>query len=138
MKKLALILLPLIIFSCSSTSLTLEETQELITKDVEVIFTTTEPNTDEIKVTYYDFSIGDDVAKVYRFEYDDKGSPLPIKIIFDNYKYQTIKGEGFRNSFSSSELKVQLYVEGVLVLENKSNGTGKAYAKVNFDYEIPN
>ena len=142
MKKIAFLLFTLTIFSCTSTVVLtpeeIAELEELATKDIEIIFTTTEPNYDEVMVTYYDFSIGDDIAKSYVFKYDVNGNPLPIKIVFDNYKYEYIRGEGFRNNFSEAELKVQVLVDNVLVLEEKSNGTSTHFARVSFNYDIPN
>jgi len=89
-----------------------------------------------VMITYYDFSIGTDIAKAYPFEYDIDGNSLPLKIIFENYKYKTIRGEGFRNNFSEAEIKVQLYIDSRLVKERKSNGTSTIFARVNFNYDI--
>ena len=137
MKKFTAMLILLALLACEKNNLlTPQEVEELITKDIEVIFTTNEPNYDEVMITYYDFSIGTDIAKAYPFEYDIDGNSLPLKIIFENYKYKTIRGEGFRNNFSEAEIKVQLYIDSRLEKERKSNGTSTIFARVNFNYDI--
>ena len=138
MKRLAILIVLFSVFSCTSESkLTPEEIEDLITDDVEIIFTTTEPNYDEVMVTYYDFDIGTDVAKPYVFKYDVDGNPLPLKISFENYTHELIRGEGFRNNFSEAELKVQLFIDDKLILEEISKGTTSIFARVSFNYDIP-
>ena len=56
---------------------------------------------------------------------------------FDDYKYKFLDGEAFRNNFSSAELKVQVFFEGVLYFEKSSKGTNSTYAKVDFSFDIP-
>ncbi|MDD7914897.1 hypothetical protein [Polaribacter ponticola] len=137
MKRLAFLVVLFSFFSCSSeVSLTPEEIKELSTKDIEIIFTTTEPNYDEVMITYYDFDIGTDVAKAYVFKYDVDDNPLPIKIVFDNYEHDFLRGEGFRNNFSDAELKVQLFIDEELILEETSKGTASTFAKVDFNYDL--
>lgn len=143
MKKIVGIFLIFILYSCSCTCddvITpedIEAIEEATTKDIEIVFTTTEPNYDEVMVTYYDYEIEDDFSSAFVFKYDTSGNPLPLKITLDNYKYEFIRGEGFRNNFSTAQLKVQLFVDDEMVLENTSNGTSNAFAKVNFDFDIP-
>lgn len=137
MKKTALLAVLLFVFSCSNNSIPLPPDEiEEFSNYIEIVFTTKEPNYDEVMATYYDFKNNQDVAAPLIFKYDTNGDPLPLKIIFDNYKFKSIRGEVFRNNFSEAELKVQLYIEGELVLEEKSKGTNNSFAKVIFDYDI--
>ncbi len=139
MKKFSLLILSIILFNCSGTKTPEDAAQELedATTDVEIIFTTSEPNHDEIMVTYYDIKQGKDITQPYVFEYDQNGNSLPLKIIFDNYEYRFLDGETFRNNFSESELRVQVYFEGNLHSDEASYGTSNSFARVNFSFKIP-
>jgi hypothetical protein len=142
MKKIVAIFMLAILYSCSCTcdevtAADIAAQEEASTNDVEIIFTTTEPNYDEAMITYYDIDLATDVAEAYVFKYDTDGNPLPLKLIFDNYKYDFLDGEAFRNNFSTSELKVQVFVEGELLLERASNGNANEFARVNFSFDIP-
>ena len=138
MKKITLLLILFYLFSCSNSLLTPKEIEELTTKDVEIVFLTNEPNYDEVVITYYDFTIGTDISKTNLFKYDVDGNPLPLKIIFKNYSYKIIRGEGFRNNFSEAELKVQIFIDNILVKEQKSNGSSSTFARVDFNFNITN
>jgi hypothetical protein len=134
MKKVTLLITFFSIFSCTTSS-DIKEI-EYTTKDVEIIFSTTEPNHDEIMITYYDIDLATDVSAPYEFRYDTNGNSLPIKIIFDNYKYKFLDGEVFRNNFSTAELKVEVYVEEKLFLEEASKGTSNTFARVKFNFNL--
>jgi hypothetical protein len=51
------------------------------------------------------------ILEVYLFEYEADGNLKPIKIIFNNYKYQFIRGKCFRNYFSEAALNVQFLLK---------------------------
>lgn len=140
MKKVAYVFMFIFLYSCGCECLTPEEIaeqEELATNDVEIVFTTTEPNSDEIKITYYDIDKADNVSGSYDFKYDTDGNPLPFSLVFDNYKYEFMDGQAFRNNNSSAILNVKVYVEGELLLEKEDSGTSSTFATVNFSFDIP-
>lgn len=104
--------------------------------DVKLEFFTTEPNYDEIEFSYYDNETDKFISQTIQFKYDNNGSPLPLIIKWDNFTYKYVRGEGYRNNFSSAELNFNLYVNDVLVYQEKSSGNSNAYARVVFDYTI--
>lgn len=104
--------------------------------DVRLEFRTTEPNSDQIEFSYYDNNTDAFISEAIQFEYDTNGNPLPLVIKWDNFTYKYIRGEGYRNNFSSAELNFNLFVNDVLVLEENSTGSSNAYARVVFNYTI--
>jgi|AntRauMFilla1563_2_1112583.scaffolds.fasta_scaffold09761_2 hypothetical protein len=141
MKKIITLFLLLLSFSCATNEVLEEETEPaiIVPKDVEIILTTTRLEFDEVVVSYQDFSIEEDWTYGPRqFDYDSNGNPLPIIISFKDYQYTTIVGNAYRNNDLPEGLKVQVFIDDVLVLEDENTGTPGVYATVNFDYEIPN
>lgn len=137
MKKIVFLLLFIVAVSCSTSSENPEEPQSKI-NNIEIIFTTTEPNNDEIMITYYDIASANNVSGPYQFIYDNNGNPLPIKLTFDDYKYRFLDGEAFRNNFSISELKVQVFVNGEMIVERVSKGSSTTFATVDISFKIVN
>lgn len=140
MKKIIPTLILICCFASCSNGLTAEEIiaqQEALTNDIEIVFTTKEPNYDEAMITYYDIDLATDVSEPYVFNYDSNGDPTPIRLIFDNYEYDFLDGEVFRNNFSTSSLKVQVFIEGKLHLEEEKNGNANEFARINFSFRIP-
>ncbi|PQJ75081.1 hypothetical protein [Polaribacter gangjinensis] len=137
MKKFFLFLLLLGTISCTTTSDNPDLPQNKI-NNVEIVFTTTEPNTDEIMITYYDIAKADNVSGPHNFVYDNDGKPLPLVLKFDDYKYKFLDGEAFRNNFSTSELRVQIYVNGELIVERFDRGTSTTFATVDISFRILN
>lgn len=123
--------------SCTTTSDNPDLPQNKI-NNVEIVFTTTEPNTDEIMITYYDIAKADNVSGPHNFVYDNDGKPLPLVLKFDDYKYKFLDGEAFRNNFSTSELRVQIYVNGELIVERFDRGTSTTFATVDISFRILN
>lgn len=123
--------------SCTTTSDNPDLPQNKI-NNVEIVFTTTEPNTDEIMITYYDIAKADNVSGPHNFVYDNDGKPLPLVLKFDDYKYKFLDGEAFRNNFSTSELRVQIYVNGELIVERFDRGTSTTFATVDISFRIFN
>jgi hypothetical protein len=76
-----LFIVVLIISYCNSNHLTKDKLNILITKDIEIVFTTTKSNYDEVLVTYYDFDKKTNISKPYVFKYDVDESPFLVKII---------------------------------------------------------
>lgn len=136
MKKLVTLLLLITYISCSTPGEITEEELIAQAKDIEIILTTTEPDFDEIMVAYRDFDIDDWIYGPRQFDYDSDGNPLPIIISLPDYIHPTIEGNAYRNNTIPSSLKVQLFVNDSLVLEDQSVGTPTTYATVNFDYVI--
>lgn len=135
MKKLMIIVLVFLSFSCSTEN-ELEETPETTPRNVKIILTTNEPKFDEIVVSYRDFDKMEWVFGPRQFEYDTNGNSLPIIISFDDYTHEEIVGEAYRKNNFSSFIKVQIFVDDKLVLEKISVGTENSYASVNFGYEF--
>lgn len=120
-------------YSCASD----DEINNNKTSLVEMEFITTEPNSDKIMVSYYQHETKKFSLKSYSFIFDDEGDPLPLKITLENYKFNLINGEAFRENHSSAKLSVKLYVDGKLVLEDSSKGSAETFATVKFKYKIP-
>lgn len=140
MKNRAFVFVLIFIGSCATKTLTTEEIEQLEaveTNNIEIIFTTTQLNYDEAMVTYYDLDKATDISKPYVFKYDTDGNPLPLQLVFENYKYEFLDGEAYRNNFSEAELRVQVLINGELFLERFSNGTSNSFARVNFSFDIP-
>ena len=135
MKKIALIFSLISIYSCSSPSE--ESNNNLIDSFVVIEFSTTEPNFDEIMVSYYLPETATYSLKPYTFAYDSDDNPLPLKITLENYTSRIIDGEAYRDNHSLARLSVKLYVDGELVLEDSKKGTAETIATVSFKYTIP-
>lgn len=123
--------------SCTTTSENPEAPQNII-NNIELVFTTTEPNNDEIMITYYDIAKADNVSGPHQFIYDNDGKPLPLILKFDDYKYKFLDGEAFRNNFSTSELRVQIFVNGELLVERFDRGTSTTFATLDISFRILN
>ena len=137
MKKITLLFLFIVVISCSTTSDNPESPQNKI-NNVELVFTTTEPNNDEVMITYYDIAKADNVSGPHNFVYDNNGKPLPLIIKFDDYKYKFLDGEAFRNNFSTSELRVKIFVNGELLVERFDRGTNTTFATLDISFRILN
>jgi hypothetical protein len=137
MKKIASFLLFFVVISCSTSSDNPDLPQNRI-NNIELVFTTTEPNNDEIMITYYDIAKADNISGPHLFEYDNDGKPLPLVLKFDDYKYRFLDGEAFRNNFSTSELRVQIYLNGELLVERFDSGTSTTFATVDISFRILN
>jgi hypothetical protein len=135
MKKIIVFLLFFVIVSCTTSSDNPELPQNRI-NNVEIILTTTEPNTDEIQITYYDIAAGNNISNAHKFIYDNNGNPLPIKLVFNDYKYKFLDGEAFRNNFSTAELRVQVFVNGELLIERARTGSSNTFATVDISFRI--
>ena len=135
MKKIAFLFLVFWFVSCSTNSDNIESPQNKI-NNVEIIFTTTAPKTDEIQITYYDIAAGDNVSSARQFIYDNNGSPLPLKLVFNDCKYRFLDGEAFRNNFSDAALKVQILANGELLVERTSKGSNSRFATLNISFRI--
>lgn len=136
MKKLTIFLVLITYISCSTPGEITEEEIVAQKKDIEIVFTTTELDFDEIMVHYRDFDNGDWIYGPRQFEYDSVGNPLPMVIFLPDYKHPTVEGNAYRNNNLPSALKVQLFINDSLVLEDESVGSSLNYATVNFDYLI--
>ncbi len=137
MKKIALLFFFFVVISCSTDSDNPDLPQNRI-NNIEIVFTTTEPNNDEIMITYYNIAGADNVSGPQLFEYDNDGKPLPLVLKFDDYKYLFLDGEAFRNNFSTAELRVKIYLNGELLVERFDNGTSTTFATVDISFRIPN
>lgn len=137
MKKIVLFLLFFGTISCSTTTDNPETPQNKI-NNIELVFTTTEPNNDEIMITYYDIAKADNVSGPHQFVYDNDGKPLPLILKFDDYKYKFLDGEAFRNNFSTSELRVKIYVNGELLEERFDSGTSTTFATLDISFRLLN
>ncbi len=135
MRKISFIFSLILLSSCSSVN---EENNELINKTVIIEFLTTEPNFDEIMVSYYQSETETYSLEPYTFKYDSDDNPLPLKITLANYSSRVIDGEAFRGNYSLATLSVKIYVDNELVLEDSNKGTSQTFATVNFKYTIPN
>ncbi len=144
MKKIITILIILVSISCSTNeTISLEPLPigggEIIPKDIKIIITTSELINDEIQVAYKKNPDEDEYEFGPRqFEYEANGTPIPIIITLEGYNYLSIIGNAYRNNDLPSSLKVELYINNELVLEDESTGTTGVYATINFDYEITN
>jgi len=137
MKKVIFFLTILILASCSTKTGPIDGGSTVIVpKDVEIILSTTQPEFDEIVISYYDFGLRQWVTGPRQFTYDVNGNPEPYIISFPAYAYGRIEGETYRNNSLPSELKVEIYIDGVLVFDKRSYGTDASYASVNFNYTI--
>jgi hypothetical protein len=137
MKKVIFFLTILILASCSTITGPIDGGSTVIVpKDVEIILSTTQPEYDEIVISYYDFDLGQWVSGPTQFTYDVNGNPEPYIISFPDYAHRKIEGETYRNNSFPSELKVEIYIDGVLVFDKRSYGTDASFAAVNFNYTI--
>ena len=134
MKKLQLIALLVLLFSCSPSAT--EEEIPLSETDVRIEFYTTEPNYDEVEFSYYNNGTDKFSDETLVFNYDNSGNPLPIIINWEDFGYKYVRGEAYRNNFSSAELSIKLFVNDDLVYEETKSGNSSAYARVVFDYTI--
>ncbi|MGK0412910.1 MAG: hypothetical protein ACJA1B_001112 [Polaribacter sp.] len=127
----------LLSISCStSNEIVGEEIVEITPKKVEIIFTTSKLLFDEIIVSFYDFDTDEWVYGPRQFSYDSDGKPEPMIILLEDYAYKTIEGEAYRKNNLNSSLKVQIYINDELVLENEAIGTELNYAHVIYNYTI--
>lgn len=129
----------LILISSCTTNETIEEVEEIeeiIPKNIELIFTTSQLNFDEIVVSYYNFDTSEWIYGPMQFTYDANGNPEPIIISIPDYTFNTIEGEAYRKNNLEFSLKVQVYVDEVLSFETESIGTALDWAHVNFTFTI--
>lgn len=136
--QISSILIILFITSCTPNE-TIEEievTEEITPKNVEIILTTSQPNFDEVVLSYFDFDEDSLNYGPRQFVYDANGNPEPIIISLPNYKYKTIEGNAYRKNNWTSSLKVQIFIDDILVKEDEVFGTNLVYAQVFFDYTI--
>lgn len=136
MKKFLILFSALLLFACGTTS-SEEEDEEVISLEdavVRFVFTTTEPNYDEVHVSYYDNKLDPPGpnAGVYPFSYDNSGNALPLEIVIEDYNFRYIDGEAYRNNHSEAQLSVQVYVNDRLILEDDDRGNSNRYATVFF------
>lgn len=127
------------IYASCTTNVTIEEEAEEIEitpKNIEIIFTTSQLEFDEIVVSYYDFDLSEWIYGPMQFTYDAEGNPEPIVITLPNYAYSTIEGEAYRKNNLESSLKVQVFIDDVLSFETESIGTALEWAHVIFNYTI--
>ncbi|MFY9241917.1 MAG: hypothetical protein WAO74_02700 [Polaribacter sp.] len=137
MKNLMLLFTILLTLSCTTNNEILqEEITEITPKKVEIILTTSKLIFDEIVVSYYDFDADEWVFGPGQFSYDSTGKPEPMIILLADYAYKMIEGEAYRKNNLDSSLKVQIYINDVLVFEDEATGTDLAYAHVNYDFTI--
>jgi hypothetical protein len=135
MKNIVFLLSVIFLFSCTSTEDsidTMQPTETIVT----IEFLTSEPNYDEVVVTYYDYKTDAYITAPYVFPYDSDGNPQPLKIILENYNFRYVDGEAYRNNNSAAELQVNLYINDTLVDEDSDQGTSSKYAVVKFEYTI--
>lgn len=146
MKKLLFIFTILLSISCTTTNnQEIDTTEEIVPKDIQLIFTTTRPNFDEVTISYFDYDLNDWNYGPYQFEYDNEGNPLPLTLSFTEYEYASITGDAYRNNTLPYQFKVQVYVDGELVLEDADTGVEEdlntdeiegSYATIYFNYDI--
>jgi hypothetical protein len=141
-KQITSILFLICVYSCTTNEINQieeiieEEVVDINPKNVQIILTTTQSDFDEVVVSYYDFEINDWNYGPRQFEYDANGNPEPIIISLPDYEFDTIEGDAYRKNSSPSGLKVQIFIDDVLVKEEESFGTDLVYAQVFFDYTI--
>ena len=133
MKKLQLIALLFLVFSCTAV---VDEEDFLAEADVRIEFSTTEPNYDEIEFSYYNNATDRFIDETLVFNYDNNGNALPYIINWENFGYKYVRGEAYRNNFSSALLNIKIYVNDELVFEQSSSGNSNTFARVLFDYTI--
>ena len=136
--QISSILIILFITSCTPNETTeeIEEVVKITPKNVEIILTTTQPNFDEVVLSYFDFDEDSWNYGPRQFVYDTNGNPEPIIISLPDYKYKTIEGNAYRKNNWTSSLKVQIFIDDILVKEDEVFGTNLVYAQVFFDYTI--
>lgn len=138
LKYLTTILFVTMFASCATSEVIdeIEEVTIITPKNIEIIFTTSQLEFDEITVSYYDFDLAEWIYGPMQFSYDADGNPEPIIISLPNYSYDTVKGDAYRKNTLESSLKVQIYVDEILSFETESVGTALEWAHVKFDFTI--
>lgn len=124
---------------CSCATVTGEDDADVIPSEdriVKFVFTTQEPNYDEVHVSYYDYKTDAHLVEILPFSYDNAGNALPLELVLENYDFRYIDGEGYRNNHSTAELAVQVFVNDEMVVEDADRGTSSRYARVLFNYDI--
>lgn len=127
MKKLQLLALLLVLFSCTAI---VDEEDFLAETDVRIEFYTTEPNYDEIEFSYYDNATDRFNDETLVFNYDNSGNALPIIINWEDFGFKYVDVKAYRNNNSAAELKLKLYVNDELVDEDINSGTSMSFASV--------
>ncbi|MFY9241920.1 MAG: hypothetical protein WAO74_02715 [Polaribacter sp.] len=137
MKKLIYIFNILLLIGCTTESADQVKENEIIKANRVVVleFDTTEPNFDEIRISYFDYKTNTYPIVIHEFEYDSSGEAIPFILKFEKYNFRYINGVGYRNNPSTAELSVKLYVDDVLVLEDADRGRNGEYAEISFDYD---
>lgn len=138
MKKLIFIFSLLVLYSCSSATTTEEEetaTQSAEDRVVRMEFNTTEPNFDEVRVNYFDYTTNTYPILIHQFEYNSAGEAIPYIVTFENYNFRYINGTAYRNNPSTAEISVKIYVDDELVVEETGKGENGEYAEVAFNYD---
>lgn len=137
MKKIIFIFSLIFIYSCTAVTSDAEEEDLPSAEDrvVRMEFLTTQPNFDEIRVSYYDYKTDTYPLVVHQFSYDSSGDPIPFIITLENYNFRYIDGEGYRNNPSAAEISVKLYVNDELVDEDVGKGVNGEYAQISFSYD---
>ncbi|PQJ80598.1 hypothetical protein [Polaribacter porphyrae] len=143
MKKIISILsFTLIIFCSCSTPSSEEDTtdpDDIISAEDRVVkmeFNTTEINSDEIRISYFDYLTNTYPVVVHQFSYDSSGQPIPFVITLENYNYRYINGEAYRNNPNPKEISVKVFVNDELAVEDIGKGEGGEYAEIRFNYDI--
>lgn len=135
MKKIVFLVSFIFLTTCSNSH---EDDIEEHNFNITIELLTNEPNYDEVILTYYNYETRKFTSDSYNFTYNAAGEPLPFTLELKNYAYKFIRGEAYRNNNSSAFLKLNLYVDGELVLEDSNKGTTTSFATVKFNYTIAN
>jgi len=138
-KKYFYFLTLFILCSCATATGGDDDEAEVVPPEdriVKFVFTTQEPNYDEVHVSYYDYKTDSHLVEILPFSYDNAGNALPLELVLENYDFRYIDGEGYRNNHSTAELAVQVFVNDKMVVEDSDKGTSSRYARVLFNYDI--
>ena len=138
MNKLFFIFSLLLIFSCSSVTNPGVDEEDPTRADriIKFEFNTTELQSDEIRISYFDYVTNTYPVVVHNFEYDSSGQPIPFVMTFENYDYRYIYGEAYRNNPNTEEISVKIYVNDELVVATSGKGEDGEYAELRFNYDI--
>ena len=113
-----------------------EEEIPLAETDIRFEFMTTEADYDEINLVYYDHKIDAFRDSVMVFNYDNGNNPLPIILEWENHGFQYLRGEVYRNNFSTAELTARILVNDTEVFIETKTGNANQFARIVWDYTI--
>lgn len=139
MKKIAFIISLILFYSCTTSTSEEDANPDIISPEDRVIkmeFNTTELNSDEIRVSYFDYLTNTYPVVVHQFSYDSSGQPIPFVMVFENYNFRYINGEVYRNNPNIEEISTKIYVNDELVIEETVKGENGEYAEFKFNYDI--